>query len=172
MRKVERVVERSLLWSRWLLVIFYAGLGLALAIYAVGFLKKLWKIGTNVLTMADTDLLLAMLGLVDAALVAGLIVMVMIAGYENFVSRFDDAEGARDLSWMGKLDSGGLKLKVATAIVAIASISLLQVFMNLEHYPEWQVRWSCIIYGVFVVAALLLGLLERLPSIWKGGSGH
>jgi uncharacterized protein (TIGR00645 family) len=109
-----------------------------------------------------------MLALVDATLVAGLTVMVMIAGYDTFVSRFDQDAGPKQLPWLGKLDAGGLKLKIATSIVAIASISLLELFLNLDKHTQMEVRWATIIYGAFVIGALLIGLLEHLHAIWPG----
>jgi uncharacterized protein (TIGR00645 family) len=131
MKPLELAVERLILASRWILVVFYIGLGLALALYAVSFLKQFVEIAQHVLELDEAGMILAMLGLIDAALVASLIVMVMISSYENFVSRFEEA-GETELSWLGKLDSGSLKIKVASSIVAISSIHLLQVFLNAQ----------------------------------------
>ena len=94
MKSLELLVERIILSSRWILVVFYLGLVAALAVYAVSFLYKFVKVAKNVFVFDDAEMILAMLGLIDAALVASLILMVMIAGYENFVSRFDEAETA------------------------------------------------------------------------------
>ncbi len=107
-------------------------------------------------------MILAILGLIDAALVASLIVMVMISGYENFVSRFDEAED--EVSFLGKLDSGSLKIKVASSIVAISSIHLLQIFLNATQYDNAKLMWFTIIHLAFVVSALLLGFLEQIMS--------
>jgi uncharacterized protein (TIGR00645 family) len=171
-KKVELLIERILLGCRWLLVVFYIGLALGLGAYAISFIVKVYEVWSHLFTLGDKELLLTILALIDATLVAGLTVMVMLAGYENFVSRFDEAEtgGGKDLAWLGKLDTGGLKLKLAAAIVAISSISLLEVFLNVDKYSEWEVRWSAIIYIIFVIGAVLLGVLERLPVIWKGNS--
>lgn len=160
----ERWIERMVLSARWILVVFYLGLAVALAIYAVSFLKKLWKIAVNTLTYNDAEMLLAMLALIDGALVASLIVMVMISGYENFVSSFDENNGQERLSWIGKLDAGSLKIKVASAIVAISSIHLLQAFMNIGNFTSEQLLWLTIIHMVFVASALLLGVLDRMMN--------
>jgi uncharacterized protein (TIGR00645 family) len=160
----ERWIERVVLSARWILVVFYLGLAVALAIYAVSFLKKLWKIAVNTLTYNDAEMLLAMLALIDGALVASLIVMVMISGYENFVSSFDENNGQERLSWIGKLDAGSLKIKVASAIVAISSIHLLQAFMNIGNFTSEQLLWLTIIHMVFVASALLLGVLDRMMN--------
>jgi uncharacterized protein (TIGR00645 family) len=163
MKPLELLVERAILASRWVLVVFYLGLAAALAIYAVSFLYKLFKTATVVFVLDDADMILAMLGLIDAALVASLIVMVMISGYENFVSRFDEGQG--ELSWLGKLDSGSLKIKVASSIV---SIHLLQIFLNAQQYQAAQLMWLTFMHLAFVVSALMLGFLERLMNGLKG----
>nr|WP_314092837.1 TIGR00645 family protein [uncultured Shinella sp.] len=166
MKSLELLVERIILSSRWILVVFYLGLVAALAVYAVSFLYKFIKVAKNVLVYDDAQMILAMLGLIDAALVASLILMVMIAGYENFVSRFDEAE--KDVSFLGKLDSGSLKIKVASSIVAISSIHLLQVFLNVQQYTDGRLMWLTLMHLAFVVSAVLLGFLEQIMGKLKG----
>ncbi|MBH0236630.1 TIGR00645 family protein [Methylobrevis albus] len=160
MKPLELVIERIILGSRWLLVAFYLGLAISLAIYAVAFMAKLFKVGANIFAYSEGEMILAMLGLIDAALVASLVVMVMIAGYENFVSRFDVNDG--ELAWLGKLDAGSLKIKVASSIVAISSIHLLQVFLNAQQYDNWKIAVLTGIHLSFVVSALLLGFLDNM----------
>ena len=166
MKSLELLVERIILSSRWILVVFYLGLVAALAVYAVSFLYKFIKVAKNILVYDDAQMILAMLGLIDAALVASLILMVMIAGYENFVSRFDEAE--KDVSFLGKLDSGSLKIKVASSIVAISSIHLLQVFLNVQQYTDGRLMWLTLMHLAFVVSAVLLGFLEQIMGKLKG----
>lgn len=165
MKSLELLVERIILSSRWILVVFYLGLVAALAIYAVSFLNKFAKVAMNVFTYDDAEMILAMLALIDAALVASLILMVMIAGYENFVSRFDEA--GDDVSFLGKLDSGSLKIKVASSIVAISSIHLLQVFLNAQQYTDAKLMWLTLIHLAFVASALMLGFLEQIMGRLK-----
>jgi uncharacterized protein (TIGR00645 family) len=165
MKQLELLVERIILASRWLLVVFYLGLAAALAVYAVSFAVKFGKIALGALTMDEADMILAMLSLIDAALVASLVVMVMISSYENFVSRFDEA--AQDLSWLGKMDSGSLKIKVASAIVAISSIHLLQIFLNVEKYEGDKLMWYTLIHLAFVVSALFLAFIDRVSAMTK-----
>jgi len=93
-------------------------------------------------------------------------VMVMISGYENFVSRFDQA-GDTQLSWLGKLDAGSLKVKVASTIVAISSIHLLQVFLNAVQYDNSKIMWLTIMHMTFVFSAVFLALLDRIMSQQK-----
>ncbi len=165
MKSLELLVEKIILSSRWILVAFYLGLVAALAVYAVSFAAKFWKVAMNVFTLDENGMILAMLGLIDAALVASLIVMVMISGYENFVSRFDETEA--DVSFLGKLDSGSLKIKVASSIVAISSIHLLQIFLNAAKYTDGQLMWYTIIHLAFVVSAVMLGWLEKIMASVK-----
>ena len=162
MKSLELLVERIILSSRWLLVVFNLGLVAALAVYAFSFALKFLKVAKNVFIYDESDMILAMLGLIDAALVASLIVMVMISGYENFVSRFDEADD--EVSFLGKLDSGSLKIKVASSIVAISSIHLLQIFLNASQYTDSQLMWFTIIHLAFVVSAVMLGFLEKLMA--------
>jgi uncharacterized protein (TIGR00645 family) len=163
MKALERTIENLILASRWLLVVFYLGLALALGLYALTFIMKLQEFAGKVFTLAEADSLLKMLGLIDAALVASLAVMVIISGYENFVSRFDESESA-ELSWLGKIDAGSLKIKVASTIVAISSIHLLQVFLNSKQYDGTQLMWLTIMHMAFVFSALFLGLIDRIAS--------
>jgi uncharacterized protein (TIGR00645 family) len=163
MKSIERLIESIILASRWLLVIFYLGLAMALAIYAFSFGKKLVEFISMVMVLEDTDTILKMLGLIDAALVASLVVMVIISGYENFVSRFDQGE----VHWLGKIDAGSLKVKVASTIVAISSIHLLQVFLNSAQYSPVQIMWLTIMHMAFVVSAIFLALIDRVMSSTK-----
>jgi uncharacterized protein (TIGR00645 family) len=165
MKQLELLVERIILASRWLLVVFYLGLAAALAVYAVSFAAKFVKIAAAALTLDEAEMILAMLSLIDAALVASLVVMVMISSYENFVSRFD--ETTQDLSWLGKMDSSSLKIKVASAIVAISSIHLLQVFMNAQQYENSKIMWLTLMHLAFIASAVFLGLLDRISNTPK-----
>ncbi len=158
MKKIEQLVEAIILGSRWLLVVFYLGLAFALALYAFSFGRKLIEFMSKIMVLDDTESILKMLGLIDAALVASLIVMVIISGYENFVSRFDNAEG--EMSWLGKIDAGSLKVKVAATIVLISSIHLLQVFLNAAQYTEGRLMWLTIMHMAFVVSALFLAYVD------------
>ena len=101
-----------MLASRWALIVFYFGLAFALVLYGVAFIYKCIKLTMSIFTLTDNQVILAMLGLIDAALVASLMVMVMLTGYENYVSRLERAQG--ELTWLGKIDTGSLKVKIAS----------------------------------------------------------
>ena len=128
---MEKFIERTLYLSRWILAPIYVGLSISLALLCVKFFQEIYHVGIHVLEVKEVDLILLILALIDMSLVGGLIVMVMLSGYENFVSRLDLKEGDEKLSWLGKMDPSSLKNKVAASIVAISSIHLLKVFMDL-----------------------------------------
>jgi uncharacterized protein (TIGR00645 family) len=159
---IERMIEKTLFASRWLLAPLYLGLALALVALGIKFFQEILHLFTEVLHMPDANLILAMLALVDMTLVASLVVMVMFSGYENFVSRIDLDDGVDRLNWLGKLDAGTLKLKVAASIVAISSIHLLSVFMRAQDMANDKLLWYVILHLTFVVSAVLLAVLDRL----------
>lgn len=163
-KPLERLIENIILASRWLLVLFYLGLALALAIYAVSFGYKLFDFSTKVFKLDEAEAILKMLGLIDAALVASLVVMVIISGYENYVSRFDNDS---ELHWLGQIDAGSLKIKVASTIVAISSIHLLQVFLNVETYTESHLLWYTLIHIAFILSAFFLAFIDRISMSTK-----
>ncbi|MGH6763876.1 MAG: TIGR00645 family protein [Phyllobacterium sp.] len=166
MKRIEILIENIILASRWLLVVFYLGLAIALAIYAVSFAGKLLEFATKATALNDTDTILKILSLIDAALIASLVVMVIISGYENFVSRFDQA--GDEVHWLGTIDAGSLKIKVASTIVAISSIHLLQIFLNATNFSSNQLMWFTIIHLAFVISALFLAYIDRISAKGKG----
>jgi uncharacterized protein (TIGR00645 family) len=168
-KRLELMIEGVILASRWLLVIFYLGLAVALAVYALTFGVKLWDFVSHVFSIEEADAILKMLGLIDAALVASLVVMVIISGYENFVSKFDDDT----VHWLGEIDAGSLKIKVASTIVAISSIHLLQIFLDVGAQTGEQLMWYTIIHLAFVASALFLAYIDRVSAMTKslGKSG-
>ena len=159
---MERLIERLLYASRWLLAPVYLGLSLTLLALAVKFFQEMWHLFSHILTVPESDMILTVLAMIDMSLVASLVVMVMFSGYENFVSRLEVDEGDDKLDWLGKLDAGTLKLKVAASIVAISSIHLLQKFVDAEQIPNDKLMWYVIIHLTFVVSALLMGVLDRI----------
>ncbi len=167
MKSLELFIERIILASRWLLVVFYLGLTLALAMYAISFSKKLLDFMASGLALDETQTILRILALIDAALVASLVVMVIISGYENFVSRFE-GEAGEEVHWLGKIDAGSLKIKVASTIVAISSIHLLQVFLNASQFTNDKLMWFTIIHLAFVVSALILAWIDVIMTKAKG----
>lgn len=159
---MEKTIENLLYATRWLLAPIYIGLSLGLVALGIKFFQEVLHILPAVLSMKEADLVLVVLSLVDLALVGGLLVMVMLSGYENFVSRIDIDEGTEKLHWLGKLDAGSLKQKVAASIVAISSIHLLKAFMNAPQIDNDKLMWYVIIHMTFVVSALGMALVDRM----------
>ena len=159
---MERTLETLLYASRWLLAPIYVGLSLALLALGIKFFQEIFHILPAVLSIKEADLILIVLSLVDIALVGGLLVMVMLSGYENFVSQIDIRDDGEKLDWLGKLDAGSLKQKVAASIVAISSIHLLKAFMNSPNIESDTLKWYVIVHMTFVVSALGMALVDRL----------
>ncbi len=159
---MERLIERTLFASRWLLAPIFLGLSLAVVALTIKFFKELVHTLTSIVTMTESDLILHILSMIDMALVGSLIVMVMFSSYENFVSKIDLDESDEKLDWLGKLDSGSLKLKVAASIVAISSIHLLQKFMEIQTIANDKLIWYVIFHLTFVVSALMLAFLDKI----------
>jgi uncharacterized protein (TIGR00645 family) len=161
---LEKNFERLMYASRWLLAPVYLGMSLVLLVLGVKFFQEVWYVLPRILDIEDSDLILQLLSLVDLVLVGSLIVIVMFSGYENFVSRLDIQETDEKLDWLGKHDYGALKMKVASSIVAISSIHLLKVFMNIEHIDNGKLLWFVAIHLTLVVSALLMGFLDKLTK--------
>ncbi len=161
---IEQILERTLYASRWLLAPIFLGLSLALLALGIKFFQELVHLLPMVLETSESDLVLTVLALVDLALVGSLLVMVMFSGYENFVSQLDIHEGSEKLGWLGKLDSGTLKLKVAASIVAISSIHLLRIFVNAHQIDNDKLLWYVVLHLTFVISALLVAYMDRLTK--------
>jgi len=162
MATIEHILERILYASRWLLAPIYLGLSLALILLSIKFFQEAFHFFPIILSTTESDMVLVILSLVDMSLVGGLIIMVMLSGYENFVSRIDIEDSAEKLSWLGKLDSGSLKQKVAASIVAISSIHLLQKFMNVEHIANDKLMWYVILHVTFVLSAIGMVWVDKM----------
>ncbi len=162
---MERLIERVLFASRWVLVPLYLGLALFLLVIVVAFLHEILRIGLSLPSVDGKEVILTALSLIDLVLVAGLLVMVMLSGYENFIAKMNIAE--QNLTWLGQLDIGSIKLKIAGAIVAISSINLLHAFMEVNDVADDKLMWLVIIHLTFVASALALTAMERMAV--KGG---
>lgn len=169
---LEQFLERTLFACRWLLAPLYLGLSLGLIALGVKFFQHAFHALVVIFTMEEQELVLVVLALIDISLVGSLIVMVMFSGYENFVSRIDTGDPGDAPSWLGKLDAGTLKLKVAASIVAISSIHLLRIFMDVPKYTNNQIMWYVILHLTFVVSAVLLGVLDKMSFAAHRDDAH
>lgn len=159
---MEKHIERLMYASRWLMAPVYLGLSLVLAALALKFFQEAFHVLTDLWVMKESDLILVILSMIDITLVGGLIIMVMFSGYENFVSRLDIQDDDEKLGWLGKVDSGTLKNKVAASIVAISSIHLLKIFMDTQNIPNDKIMWYLLIHITFVVSAFCMGYLDKI----------
>ncbi len=162
LKAIEDILERTLYASRWLLAPLYIGITLVLLALIVKFFQDSIHLWLHLLELTESDVVLHALAMIDMVLVGSLLVMVMLSGYENFVSRIDIAEGQTELAWLGKMDAGSLKIKVAASIVAISSIHLLRAFMDAQKIPNDKLMWLVIIHLTFVISAVMLGYLDKM----------
>lgn len=161
---MERIIEGLMYRSRWLLAPIYLGLSIAIIALGIKFFLELIHLLSDIIILSEADMILIVLSLVDIAMVGGLLLMVMMSGYENFVSRLNIEEGQEKLSWMGKMDSGSLKAKIAASIVAISSIHLLKKFMEAESVSNDKLMWYVLIHLTFVLSTFVMGYLDVLTG--------
>jgi uncharacterized protein (TIGR00645 family) len=172
---IERVLERFLFASRWLLAPFYVGLVITLVVLLLKALQELFHFVGHALTATEADVILGVLTLVDLTLTGSLIIIVIFSGYENFVSKIDAEEHKDWPDWMGKIDFTGLKLKLLSSIVAISAIQVLKAFMNLKNISDRELLWYVAIHLVFVGSGIILALTDRIsegsPKALKAAKG-
>lgn len=178
---MESFIEKLLYRSRWILAPIYLGLSLAVLALGIKFFQEVYHLLAHIWSMAEADMVLIILSLIDIAMVGGLLVMVMMSGYENFVSQLNVEDGEEKLGWLGTMDSSSLKAKIAATIVAISSIHLLKMFMAItgkgkdsagneistgiftQYPPETAndiLMWYVIMHMTFVLSAFLMGYLD------------
>jgi uncharacterized protein (TIGR00645 family) len=165
---MERLIERSLFASRWLLAPMYLGLVVTVALLLWVFAVELIGFVTGIASMTVDDAILGVLALIDLSLAANLLLIVIYSGYENFVSRMDIGDHEDRPDWQGEVDFSALKLKLVASIVAISGIHLLKVFMDVTKYETEHIRWMVIIHLVFVVSGVLLAAMDWIANHAKG----
>jgi uncharacterized protein (TIGR00645 family) len=161
---IERHLERFLFASRWLLAPFYVGLVVALALLLMKAMQELFHFALTAFEHSESEIILATLALVDLTFTGSLIVIVIFSGYENFVSKIDEATHKDWPEWMGKIDFTGLKLKLLSSIVAISAIQLLKAFMDVKNISDRELMWLVIIHLVFVGSGIVLALTDRIAG--------
>lgn len=160
---LEKLIEKAMYSMRWLLVPVYMGLSLALLALGIKFFQEIIHVLLHISEISETELILTVLSLIDLALVAGLLIMVMFSGYENFVSKIDLEDETEKLHWLGTMDASSLKTKVGAAIVAISSIHLLKVFMEgSSEISNERMLTLTLVHLVFVMSAFAMGYLDKI----------
>jgi uncharacterized protein (TIGR00645 family) len=163
-RGLERLIERLLTASRWLLAPFFLGLALGIVILLIKFVQEFYHMALHAVGSTGEEAILGMLSLVDLALTGALVTIVIFSGYENFVSRIDHTDERDWPSWMGAIDFTSLKIKLLGSIVAISAIQLLKQFMAVKSVSDRDLWWYAGIHIVFVASSVLLALSDRLSG--------
>jgi uncharacterized protein (TIGR00645 family) len=164
MKSFEENFEKSLFASRWLLTPFYIGLVLSIFPLMIKFFGELFHLLSHSLSLSESEMIIGILTLIDVALIANLLFIIIFSGYESFVSKIEVSDETDKPGWMGKVGFSALKLKLISSIVAISSIELLKAFINIEAYSEPQLMWKVIILLTFVFSGLLLALMDKFSS--------
>jgi len=157
--------------SRWLLAPFYIGLVIGIAMLLVKFVQEFFHILPHIFDSTESEVVLAILTLVDMSLVANLLIIIIFSGYENFVSKIDTANHEDRPEWMGKVDFSGLKVKLIASIVAISAIELLKAFVNVAAYTTEQLAWKVGIHAVLISSGVLFALMDKIAEATAHGKG-
>jgi uncharacterized protein (TIGR00645 family) len=165
-KRIEEGFETALFASRWFMAPFYAGLAVALFVLMVTFGKEIIEETFSLGHLDETAVTVWVLSLVDMSLAANLTVMVMFAGYENFVSKLDLDHNPDKPQWLGKVDFSNMKLKLVASIIAISVIHLLKAFMAIETVNKTDLLWLIVIHGVFLISGVMLAIMD-----WLGERG-
>ncbi|WP_298162248.1 YqhA family protein [Acidocella sp.] len=159
-----RLIEAVLYAGRWLIVpVYVAMLGL-LGTLVWFFLVELWHSLPDIPGMTENGLIMLALTLIDLSLTANLVMLVILAGYENFVRRGDFGDDSRP-GWLGKVDFAGLKLKLLGAITVIAAVDLLRSFLDIANQTDRDLLWQVVIVAVFGLLALLFALTDWIADL-------
>lgn len=166
-----RPVPMLIFGSRWLQLPLYLGLIVAQAIYVVLFMKELWHLFGHSFDFSEQQIMLAVLGLIDVVMISNLLVMVIVGGYETFVSRLNLQGHPDEPEWLSHVNASVLKIKLAMAIIGISSIHLLRTFIEAggltsgkTAYTETGVMWQTIIHTVFILSAVGIAYVDKLSN--------
>jgi len=169
MKKLEHFVENLIFSSRWLVAPFFLGLIVAMLALLVKFGKELVAMIVGLVAGDGSDTLIGILTLVDTALIASLLLIITLSGYENFVSKINIGEHEDRPAWMGKVGFADLKIKLMGAIVAISAVELLKAFIDVDKFTTEQMAWKVGIHLTFVVSGVLFAVTDRISD---GKNGH
>jgi uncharacterized protein (TIGR00645 family) len=161
-------------FSRWLQAPLYVGLIIAQGVYVYHFFVELWHLLHSIHTITETTIMLTVLGLIDVVMIANLLIMVIVGGYETFVSRLNLDGHPDQPEWLSHVNAGVLKVKLATALIGISSIHLLKTFIELgtREVAQNAVMWQVIVHLTFVISALILAWTDRISTKTARESGH
>ncbi len=162
--KITAKLEGFIFWSRWLQAPLYLGLIAAQGVYVYQFMHELIHLVSKAGSLSEAEVMLIVLGLIDVVMIANLLVMVIVGGYETFVSRLD-LEGHPDQpEWLSHVNAGVLKVKLATALIGISSIHLLKTFINAAQIDDRVILWQAVIHALFLVSAFMIALTDKVMT--------
>ncbi len=164
MKRIESKLESFLFNSRWLLAPFYVGLVLAMALLLVKFVKQFLEFLPLVFHGEGGEVIVGVLTLIDVVMIANLLIIIVFAGYENFVSKIDTAGHEDRPNWMGHVGFSDLKMKLIGSIVAISGIELLKAFMAVGSHTNEELAWKVGLHMTFVISGVLFALMDRLSG--------
>ncbi|KGS01876.1 hypothetical protein X946_3577 [Burkholderia sp. ABCPW 111] len=159
-----RPLPAVIFMSRWLQVPLYLGLIVAQAIYVFLFLKEVWHLLSHAAGLDETNIMLAVLGLIDVVMISNLLIMVIVGGYETFVSRLGVEGHPDEPEWLDHVNAGVLKVKLSMALISISSIHLLKTFINPDQHTVHAIMWQVLIHVAFLVSALVMAWVDRLTT--------
>ena len=186
-RIAMRPIPALIFGSRWLQLPLYIGLIVAQAVYVILFLKELWHLIAHAFSFSEQQIMLVVLGLIDVVMISNLLVMVIVGGYETFVSRLNLQGHPDEPEWLSHVNASVLKIKLAMAIIGISSIHLLRTFIEAGNlggaarttsYTESGVMWQTIIHIVFIFSAIGIAYVDKLSNGTaathpaRGGADH
>ena len=184
------IIPAFIFSSRWLQLPLYLGLIAAQAVYVFHFWVELvhllkavfgdqvalqalitsigYKTEFQITSLNETVIMLVVLALIDVVMISNLLIMVIVGGYETFVSRMNLEEHPDQPEWLSHVNASVLKVKLATAIIGISSIHLLKTFINAANYDIKVLMWQTIIHVVFLLSALAIAMTDRLMTQGQG----
>ena len=172
MNKTVNAMEIFIFWSRWLQAPLYLGLIVAQGVYVYEFMHELAILVTKVGSLSETEVMLIVLGLIDVVMIANLLIMVTIGGYETFVSKLDIEGDPDQPEWLSHVNAGVLKVKLAVALISISSIHLLRTFINAQQIEDRVVIIQVAIHGSFLLSALAIAWTDKVMMQTLSLSSH
>lgn len=167
-----KALEGFIFWSRWLQAPLYLGLIVAQGVYVYQFMHELAILITKIGDLSEAEVMLIVLGLIDVVMIANLLIMVIIGGYETFVSKLDLDDNHDQPEWLSHVNAGVLKVKLAVALISISSIHLLRTFINAAQVEDRVIITQIAIHTAFLVSALAIAWTDKVMMQTLAISSH
>lgn len=164
MPRFHRTLGNMIFFSRWLQAPLYFGLIVAQCVYVFHFLIELWHLIGKATKIGETEIMLTVLGLIDVVMIANLLIMVIVGGYETFVSRLNLQTHPDQPEWLSHVNAGVLKVKLAMALIGISSVHLLKTFIEADRLTDRVLIAQIAIHLTFVISALILAYIDKMTS--------